>query len=331
MTELEVRGVSKRLGDHPAVDDVSFTVAAGEFFVLLGTSGSGKSTLLRLICGLETPDRGVIMVGGREIQALPPRQRNLGMVFQEYGLYPSMDVRGNIAYGLEARGGLDKAEIRSRVERAAGRLGLTDLLGQAPQDLSGGEQQRVALARAMVKDADAFLYDEPMSNLDPKLRHQARRDVLAVHREQGRPSVYVTHDQSEAFAMADRVAIMSHGVLQQVASPDELLAAPSNAFVARFVGSPPMNLLPRGERLAGFRPEALRPAANGSGEIAGTVITVEEGLVELTVRFAASDGTELLAVLDDDLDAEPGDHVSFDLAGPIRWFDRATERAIGDD
>ncbi|TDD72630.1 ABC transporter ATP-binding protein [Jiangella aurantiaca] len=352
MGELEVRGVSKRLGGHQAVDDVSFTVATGELFVILGTSGSGKSTLLRLICGLERPDAGQILLDGREIHTLPPRQRNLGMVFQDYGLYPAMDVRGNIAYGLESRGGLPKDEIQRRVVEAAGKLGLGEMLGRSTQDLSGGEQQRVALARAMVKDADAYLFDEPLSNLDPKLRHHARRDIVAVHREKKRPSVYVTHDQSEAFAMADLVAVMSHGRVQQVSTPDELLSAPANTFVARFVGSPPMNLVPAaldggvarasgvevpiervarsgsGRVIVGFRPESMRPAHTASAALSGTVVDVEEGFVEQIVRFTTGDGTEVTAVLEDDLPIGPGDPVAFDVDGHVHLFDPVTEQAI---
>lgn len=355
MSELEVRSVSKRLGDHQAVDDVSFRVESGEFFVLLGTSGSGKSTLLRTICGLERPDTGEILLNGRDIAQLPPRERNLGMVFQDYGLYPAMDVRGNIAYGLEARGGVPKDEIQRRVVEAAGKLGLGEMLGRSTQDLSGGEQQRVALARAMVKDADAYLYDEPLSNLDPKLRHHARRDIVAVHREKKRPSVYVTHDQSEAFAMADRVAILSRGRLQQVGTPDELLTTPANTFVARFVGSPPMNLVPAdldgtharaagvavpvgaewgdvaaagGSVLVGFRPEAVRLARNGTAALEGEVVDVEEGLVELIVRFETAAGEQLTAVLDDDLAVGPGDRVAFDVEGPVHLFDPTTEQAM---
>jgi ABC-type sugar transport system ATPase subunit len=356
MSELELHGVSKRLGDHLAVDDVSFRVAPGEFLVLLGSSGSGKSTTLRMICGLEHPDIGTITLGGREISALKPRDRNLGMVFQEYGLYPAMDVRGNIAYGLEARKAASKDEIHRRVTAAAGKLGLTELLDRSTQELSGGEQQRVALARAMVKDADAYLFDEPLSNLDPKLRHRARRDILAVHRDKGRACVYVTHDQGEAFAMADRVAVMAHGRLQQVGTPAELLSAPANAFVARFVGDPPMNVvsaqvdggsvrargitlpLPHGTTaaagsrvLAAFRPEAVTRAANGSPAIAGVVVGTEFGLTEQIVRFETADGTQLTAMLDGDLadtDVSPGDAVGFDVAGPVHLFDAVTELAI---
>jgi ABC-type sugar transport system ATPase subunit len=242
MGELQVSGLTKRLGDHLAVDEVSFAVEEGEFFVLLGPSGGGKSTLLRLICGLETPDAGAIILNGRDITRLPPRERNLGMVFQDYGLYPNMNVFDNIAYGLQAKS-VPRAEIDKRVPDAAEKLGLADFLRRAITDMSGGEQQRVALARAMVKDADCYLYDEPLSNLDPKLRFKARHDIMKVHRLKRQPSLYVTHDQSEAFTMADRIAVIGGGRLQQVGVPDELLHRPANLFMARFIGSPTMNLL----------------------------------------------------------------------------------------
>ncbi len=242
MSDLEVQGLVKRFGKNLVVNRVSFHVNDGEFFVLLGPSGGGKTTILRMICGLELPDDGRIVLNGQDVTKLNPRQRNLGMVFQDYGLYPSMDVYGNIAYGLEARH-VPKAKIQKLVPQAAAKLGLTPLLHNNINDLSGGEQQRVALARILVKDADAFLYDEPLSNLDPKLRYQARRDIISVHRTKQKPSIYVTHDQTEAFALADRIAVIAKGHLQQVGTSDELIETPANMFIARFVGSPPMNLL----------------------------------------------------------------------------------------
>jgi multiple sugar transport system ATP-binding protein len=243
MSKLEVQGLVKRFGANLVVNQVSFHVEDGEFFVLLGPSGGGKTTILRTICGLEQPDEGRILIGERDVTGLSPRQRNVGMVFQDYGLYPSMDVYGNIAYSLENQH-LPKAEVQQRVNEAAGKLKLTPLLRRTITDLSGGEQQRVALARILARDADVFLYDEPLANLDPKLRYQARRDIIAVHQIRQVPSVYVTHDQTEAFAIGDRVAIIARGRLQQVGTPDELLDTPANMFVAGFVGSPPMNLLP---------------------------------------------------------------------------------------
>lgn len=243
MSILEVQNLVKRFGENAVVNQVSFRVDEGEFFVLLGPSGGGKTTILRMICGLEQPDSGSILMGGQDVTKLNPRQRNVGMVFQDYGLYPSMDVYGNIAYGLENRH-LPKAEIQQRVKEAAEKLKLTALLQRGVTELSGGEQQRVALARILAKDADVFLYDEPLANLDPKLRYQARRDIVAVHKNRHVPSIYVTHDQAEAFALGERIAIIAHGQLQQVGTSSELLDAPANLFVARFLGTPPMNLLP---------------------------------------------------------------------------------------
>lgn len=242
MSALEIQQLSKRFGSHVVLSEIQFSVEEGEFFVLLGPSGGGKSTILKLISGIESPDSGRILLNGRDITALPPRQRNVGMVFQDYGLYPHMNVFENIAYGLEARG-MPKDEITRRVQDSAAKLGLTPLLTRIVVDLSGGEQQRVALARALAKDADVYLFDEPLSNLDPKLRAQARRDILMVHRAKGKPSLYVTHDQAEALAIADRIGIIAHGRLQQVGTPDDLLQRPANVFVAGFLGSPPMNLL----------------------------------------------------------------------------------------
>ncbi len=243
MSELHVEGLVKRFGSNLVVDNISFHVQEGEFFVLLGPSGGGKSTTLRMICGLETPDAGRITLGTQDITTLAPRLRNLGMVFQDYGLYPSMNVFNNVAYGLEAKH-MPRNEIDKRVRQAVELLGLTPHLHRSINDLSGGEQQRVALARILAKDAELFLFDEPLSNLDPKLRYQARRDILNVHRTKKKPSIYVTHDQTEAFAMADRIAVIAKGHLQQVGTSEELINAPANVFMARFIGSPPMNIIP---------------------------------------------------------------------------------------
>jgi multiple sugar transport system ATP-binding protein len=240
---LQVHQLDKTLGERKIVDRVSFAIAEGEFFVLLGPSGGGKTTILRLICGLEAPDSGSILIDDRDVTTLPARERNVGMVFQEYGLYPNMDVYHNIAYGLEARG-TPKGEVKVRVTQAAEVLGLSTMLKQSVVDLSGGEQQRVALARALAKDASVYLYDEPLSNLDPKLRHRTRHHITDIHHRKRKPSLYVTHDQGEALAMADRIGVMANGRLQQVGTPEQLLDEPANLFVAGFIGSPPMNLIP---------------------------------------------------------------------------------------
>ena len=225
MSGLQVDRLTKQLAGNTIVDDVSFEIADAEFFVLLGPSGGGKTTILRLICGLEAPDSGTIVIDGRDVTTSPPRERNIGMVFQEYGLYPNMDVFHNVAYGLEARG-VPKAEVRERVTQAAEVLGLSTMLGQSVVDLSGGEQQRVALARALAKDASVYLYDEPLSNLDAKLRHHTRRQIMDIHQRKRKPSLYVTHDQGEALAMADRIGVMAKGRLQQVGTPEQLLDDP---------------------------------------------------------------------------------------------------------
>ncbi|OAH12336.1 ABC transporter ATP-binding protein [Streptomyces jeddahensis] len=365
MPGLEVRDLVKRLGDHTAVDGLGFQVEEGEFFVLLGPSGCGKSTTLRIVCGLEQPDAGRVVVAGRDVTALPPRERNLGMVFQEYGLYPSMDVFGNMAYGLQAQGGLSEDEIRRRVEEAAERLGLTPHLASPVTDLSGGEQQRVALGRAMVKDADAYLYDEPLSNLDPKMRHRVRRDILAMHRDKGKPTVYVTHDQTEAFAMGDRVAVVARGKVQQIGPATELAENPANMFVASFIGSPPMNLLPGrirdngsalsvevedtlmelpehwrgslaglagGQVVVGLPPGSFRISA-GNG-LKGEIADVEALIGETVVRLRTPGGAELSVVFRDGEEGQlrVGETLSVSaVSNDARLFDPATERALTRD
>ncbi|MGW0228847.1 ABC transporter ATP-binding protein [Actinopolymorpha singaporensis] len=363
MPTLEVRGLVKQLDDHRAVDGMSFTVEDGQFFVLLGPSGCGKTTTLRIVCGLEQPDAGEVVIGDRVVTSLPSRDRNLGMVFQEYGLYPSMDVFGNLAYGLQARGGVAKDEIERRIRAAADRLDLGPLLRSPITDLSGGEQQRVALGRAMVKDADAYLFDEPLSNLDPKLRYRLRRDILALHRDKGRPSVYVTHDQTEAFAMGDVVAVLANGRVQQIGPPDELVERPANVFVAGFVGSPPMNLLPARLRpvngayvahgsdaalplpsawtdtlsrygkeqvTVGIRPDALVPAADGDAPISGEVTDVEPLIGETVVRLRTA-GQTMAAVFraGEEGSLTPGDSVRLHVAPEgLRLFDHDSEQAL---
>ena len=242
MGQLEVQNLVKSYGAKEVIANISFSVRDGEFFVLLGPSGGGKSTILKVISGIEKADSGRILLAGKDITNIPPRDRNVGMVFQDYGLYPHMNVFENIAYGLEARG-MPKAEIATRVKESADRLGLTPLIDRVIVDLSGGEQQRVSLARALAKDAEVYLFDEPISNLDPKLRAQARRDIVMLHRMKQKPSLYVTHDQNEALAIADRIAIIAHGKLQQVGSSNDLIQNPANLFVAGFIGTPPMNLI----------------------------------------------------------------------------------------
>jgi len=250
---------------HIAVKGVTLEVRDGEFMVLVGPSGCGKSTLLRLIAGLETPESGRIRLNDDDVTLLGPQQRDLAMVFQSYALYPHMTVRDNLAYGLRVRR-TDSGAIAARISAVAEALELETLLDRRPSQLSGGQRQRVALGRAMVREPKAFLFDEPLSNLDPSLRAQARAELLRLHRRLQTTIVYVTHDQEEAMTLADRVAVMRAGSIEQVGPPLEVYSRPANTFVARFIGSPPMNLLtvppdglsdPR-DAIIGVRPHDVR-------------------------------------------------------------------------
>jgi multiple sugar transport system ATP-binding protein len=230
-------------GGVVAVREISLEVQPGEFVVLVGPSGCGKSTTLRMVAGLEAVTAGEVRIAGRVVTGLPPRHRHVAMVFQNYALYAHMTVRANMGFGLKMAG-TPRREIRARVEQAAGILGITDLLDRKPRQLSGGQRQRVAMGRAIVREPAAFLMDEPLSNLDAKLRVEMRAEITNVHRRIGAPALYVTHDQTEAMTMGDRVAILRDGALEQIGTPLELYERPGNVFVAGFIGSPPMNLLP---------------------------------------------------------------------------------------
>ncbi len=246
MSSIELKNIVKQYGDgFPAVNDVSLDIADGEFMILVGPSGCGKSTLLRMVVGLEDITSGDLMINGKRVNDLAPRDRNLAMVFQNYALYPHLTVFENIAFPLRlAKGKHTEEEIRSKVESASDMLELNDHLERKPGNLSGGQRQRVAMGRAIVRDADAFLFDEPLSNLDAKLRGQMRTEIARMQRRLGVTTIYVTHDQTEAMTLGDRVAVLKKGVLQQCASPRELYDQPVNLFVAGFIGSPPMNFLP---------------------------------------------------------------------------------------
>ncbi len=232
-----------RHGGTPAVRGLSLAVEAGEFMVFVGPSGCGKSTLLRLVAGLESADSGTISIAGRVVNAVPPKDRDLAMVFQNYALYPHLTVFGNLAFGLKLRH-LPRAEIESRVRAAAAQLGLGDVLERLPRALSGGQRQRVAVGRALVRQPKVFLFDEPLSNLDAGLRAATRAEIARLHARLGATMLYVTHDQVEAMTMGDRICVMKEGRIMQVAVPLELYGQPENLFVAGFIGSPPMNFLP---------------------------------------------------------------------------------------
>jgi multiple sugar transport system ATP-binding protein len=246
MAEIELKNIVKQYGDgFLAVKDVSLEIADGEFMILVGPSGCGKSTLLRMIVGLEDITSGDMIIGGKKVNDLAPRDRNLAMVFQNYALYPHLTVFENIAFPLRLQKGKhDENQIKDAVNKAADMLELHEHLDRKPANLSGGQRQRVAMGRAIVRHAEAFLFDEPLSNLDAKLRGQMRTEIARMQRRLGITTVYVTHDQTEAMTLGDRVAVLSKGVLLQCASPRELYEQPVNLFVAGFIGSPPMNFLP---------------------------------------------------------------------------------------
>ena len=309
VAHLKLIHLTKRFGSVTAVDNLTLEIAEGEFFALLGPSGCGKTTTMRLIAGLERPTAGRIEVGGRDITDLPPQERNVAMVFQDYALYPHMTVLDNIGYPLKVRG-VPRRELVARVQEVARHLQLDGLLDRRPGQLSGGQQQRAAVGRALVHRADCFLFDEPLSNLDAKLRHEARAFLKRLQREVGVTTLFVTHDQSEAMALADRIGIMNAGRLVQVGTPVEIYRRPASLFVAGFIGNPPMNLVPcrvdlegEGARLRvgglvldvaplrdriaaafrhneeavlGIRPEHLKLlAAPEEGALAGDMYTVE--------------------------------------------------------
>ena len=272
MSEIAVHHVSKSWSGVGGVNDVSFVAEAGTLVVLLGPSGCGKSTTLRLIAGLEEADSGTITIGGRDVTQLPPAERRIAMVFQSYALFPHLSVAENIVFGLKVRG-VGRAERDSRLRRVAEVVGLAQLLDRKPSQLSGGQRQRVALGRAIIAETPVCLMDEPLSNLDAKLRHEMRTEIRALQQRLGMTMVYVTHDQTEAMTIADRVILMRDGHIDQNAAPYDLYNQPASTFAARFVGTPPMNLIERADDIVGVRPEHVRIVE--SGGLAATVTAVE--------------------------------------------------------
>lgn len=264
MTSVEVRKLTKEFTGHGheggvyAVNGIDLLIEDGEFMVLLGPSGCGKTTLLRMIGGLEAPTSGDILIGGRSVNGLPPRARQIAMVFQSYALYPHLNVYNNIAFPLKAAK-LSKEEQKRQVDWAAGILGIDQLLKRKPRQLSGGQRQRVALARAIVRHPNVFLLDEPLSNLDAQRRASARDELQQFQRRIGTTTIYVTHDQVEAMGMGDRIAVIDHGQIRQVGTPEQIYDDPADTFVATFLGSPPMNLITKNGTITGFRPEHIFP------------------------------------------------------------------------
>jgi multiple sugar transport system ATP-binding protein len=258
MAQIRAREITKKFTDVSAVDGISLTVWDGEFMVLLGPSGCGKTTFLRIIAGLEEQTTGDILIDGEVVNQIPPRARGIAMVFQSYGLYPHFRIRDNIAFPLKTQR-VAKSEIKTKVEWAAQLLGISHLLDRRPRQLSGGERQRVALARALVREPTVFLLDEPLSNLDAKLRASARNEIKQFQHRVGTTTIYVTHDQVEAMGMGDRIAVLDHGKIRQVGTPAAIYDDPADRFVATFVGSPPMNLVAWNGGHLGFRPEHFLP------------------------------------------------------------------------
>jgi multiple sugar transport system ATP-binding protein len=336
MASVTFEHVTKRYDGTVAVDDLNLEVVDGEFLVLVGPSGCGKTTALRMIAGLEEITDGRLLIGERVVNNLAPVQRDVAMVFQSYALYPHMTVYDNLAFGLR-NNKVPKPEIKDRVQRAAQILDLEQLMKRKPKQLSGGQRQRVALGRAIVREPAVFLMDEPLSNLDAKLRVATRAEILKLHDRVGATTVYVTHDQVEAMTMGDRIVVMDHGVLQQVGTPEDLYTKPVNLFVAGFIGSPAMNLVPApvigaGDtgKIAGFRPEHVDLVDGHVDAIQfdGRVVVVEYLGDEQIVHIVVGE-TDVVAKLPVEARLERGAVQTFTLErDKLHLFDALTQRAI---
>jgi multiple sugar transport system ATP-binding protein len=350
--EIVLDGVTKVYPNGVlAVEDISLAIGDREFMVHVGPSGCGKTTALRMLAGLEEPDGGDIRIGGKSVVGLEPKDRDVALVFQSYALYPQLSARDNIGYPLKVRR-LTKAEQQAKIERVAEMLAIRHLLPRRPAELSGGEQQRVALARAIVREPQVFLMDEPLSNLDAKLRVHTRTELKTLQRELGTTMVFVTHDQAEAMSLAHRIAVLSQGELQQIGTPDDVYDHPANVFVAEFIGSPPMNLLeatrdgdavvasggwripfPPGARDAaersvtvGLRPEGIEIAADGQP---AEVVAVEPFGSEVIVDVRVG-GEGLKVRTAPDLRPAPGSTVHLRaLPSAVRLFERTNGAALG--
>ncbi|MGY3617921.1 ABC transporter ATP-binding protein [Bradyrhizobium sp. USDA 10063] len=320
MGQITLENVQKSFGPVDIIKGADLDIADGSFVVFVGPSGCGKTTLLRLIAGLEDVSGGNILIDGRNVVDVPPAKRGLSMVFQSYALYPHMSVRGNISFGLKMAG-LPKGEINRKVEAAAATLNLTPYLDRKPRELSGGQRQRVAIGRAIVREPKAFLFDEPLSNLDAALRVQMRLEVTRLQKQLGTTAIYVTHDQVEAMTMADRIVVLNGGKIEQYGTPLELYERPANLFVAGFIGSPKMNFISReaaarlGAATIGVRPEHLKIARDGEGW-PGTIMVAEHLGSDTFLYVDAGPIGTLTARHVGELDLSAGDRVllSPDLA-----------------
>ncbi len=352
-SSLDIAGINKRFGKGDksveVLRKVDIHVAPGEFLILVGPSGCGKSTLLNIIAGLDEPTEGEIRIGGKNVVGMPPRDRDIAMVFQSYALYPTLSVADNIGFALEMRK-MPKAERQKRIDEVAAMLQISHLLDRRPSQLSGGQRQRVAMGRALARQPQLFLFDEPLSNLDAKLRVEMRAEIKRLHQAGGTTSVYVTHDQVEAMTLGSRIAVMKGGVVQQLGTPADIYGRPANTYVATFIGSPTMNLVEGragqggfhargaslglacphdgGELLLGVRPEhlALRDDAPWRGEVSvveptgpDTYLVVDTACGAVTLRTAAQSP------------ARPGDRVGLAVApGHAHWFDTRTQERMAE-
>ncbi len=351
MANLTLRDLVKNYGNTEVIHSINLEVADGEFVVFVGPSGCGKSTTLRMIAGLEEVTGGRIEIGGRNVNNLEPKDRNIAMVFQNYAIYPHMTVRKNIGFGLRTSK-KSRDEKEARIDEVAELLGMTDYLSRKPAALSGGQRQRVAIGRALVRNPSVFLFDEPLSNLDAQLRTQMRLEIKKLHARVGTTIVFVTHDQVEAMTMADRIVIMRDGHIQQVGTPAQVYHEPANTFVAQFIGAPSMNLLPArveagrivlgsgvvlpglapkdppGTVQVGIRPENLLPGPEDGAILTGTVV-VAEPLGADTLLYVDIGGTEVIATGPGRNAPGPGDRIGlFADAQEIHLFDPSTGAAL---
>ena len=346
MAEIQIKNVAKTFGSYQALHDINLTIADQEFMVLLGASGCGKTTLLRIVAGLETATTGEVWIGGRRVDHLPPKDRGIAMVFQNYAVFPHLTVFENIGFGLRMQK-LPNEEVKRRVERTSALMHIEQLLKRYSGELSGGQRQRVAVARALAMEPDVILMDEPLSNLDALLRLEMRAELKGVLADSKTTAIYVTHDQVEAMSLADRISVMHQGRIVQAATPIEIYRNPAAEFVASFIGNPPMNFLhatPSGEgkwKVAdqvidgpkthsaplqfAVRPEDIRPAERG---LAATAKVVEPLGAHLLITCEV-DGTMFRAVLDSDLTVRVGDKLMLaPQTDRVRWFDPETSLAV---
>ncbi|MDL2272184.1 sn-glycerol-3-phosphate ABC transporter ATP-binding protein UgpC [Desulfovibrio sp. OttesenSCG-928-I05] len=367
MAQVELRNIIKNFGKNPVIKGVTQVVPDGTFLVIVGPSGCGKSTVLRLIAGLEELTDGQILIGDRDVGQLEPKERDVAMVFQNYALYPHMNVRDNMSYGLRVRG-VPKEEQEKRIALAADMLGLSEFLDRTPRQLSGGQRQRVAMGRAIVREPSVFLFDEPLSNLDASLRNQMRVELRRLHERLGTTSIYVTHDQVEAMTLAKRIMVMNLGLVEQFGTPDDVYLRPASVFVARFIGSPSMNILrarltdgklvfPDGRQvefspaedqnlaghdldvLFGIRPEDFIPVPESGPNTIPCRVELIEALGADTLVYCSlakgqesmvrTEGEMLIARLEGTVRPEPGALLNMSVRpGRVHVFDAATQKRL---